>query len=118
MKLVIHSVSCWDHPNIRTWEPRDPDDVAEELTVDIGPRGKNTADSFILKIATPKGLCRLPAHAGIVATRPLVVLERYDFQVLWHWLEETVASCERDTWEACVAELRLHFLWEYEGMAH
>jgi hypothetical protein len=116
MKLVIHSVACWGHPNIRTWEPEDPEDVAEEMTLDIGPKGKQGADSFVIRVATPKGLSRLPAKDGIIATRPLLVMERYDYTGLWAWLEKTVASCERETWPACADALRVFFRWEYEGM--
>ena len=116
MKLVVHSVECWGHKNMRTWEPADPADVAEEIMVDIGPKGKKGADTFTLKVATPKGLGRLLAKDGIIATRPLLVVDRYDFAVLWRWLEATVTACERDTWESSVSELRVYFLWEYEGM--
>jgi hypothetical protein len=118
MMPVIYSVACWDHPNIRTWEPDAPDDIAEELVLDIGAKGKKGADSFTLRVATPKGLERLPARNNIIATRPLLVMDRYDFDSLWAWLQTTVAACEGDTWLDCVNELRVHFLWEYEGMEH
>ena len=116
MKPVIHSISCWNHPNLRTWEPDDPGVVAEELTLDIGPKGKKSADMFTIRVATPKGLDGLSARDGIIATRPIIVMDRYDYQQLWNWLEKTVASCEGETWQDCVNELRVFFLWEYEGM--
>lgn len=116
MKLVIHSVSSWDHPNIRTWEPEDPSDIVEDLTLHIGARGGKGTEMFTLRIATPAGLSKLCAKDGIVATRPLLVIDRFDFHSLWAWLERTVKSCEGETWLDCVHELRVYFMWEYEGL--
>jgi hypothetical protein len=113
-KLVIRSVSCRNHPNIRTWEPDDPGDVVEELTLKVGRKGQKEADAFKILVATPTGLGRLPAVDGIVAIRPLVVIDRYDFELLWAWLQQTVEECEADTWLSCVNELRVYFAWEYE----
>jgi hypothetical protein len=114
MKPVIHSVSCRSHPNFRTWEPNDPGDIVEELTLKIGPKGKNEANSFTILVATPTGLGRLPAVDGIVAMRPLLVMDRYDFELLWAWLQQTVEECQADTWLSCVRELRVYFAWEHE----
>jgi len=114
MKLVIRSAGVWAHPNLRTWEPEDPASVAETVLIDIGERDKKSADSFTLRVATPAGLDRLDARDGIIATRPLLVMRRYDFDDLWRWLERTVASCEADSWSACVENLRRHFAWEYD----
>ena len=86
--------------------------------LDIGPRREAWANTFTLRVATPKGLSRLNANAGILATRPLLIMKSFDFHDLWAWIEKTVASCERDTWLDCVGELRLYFSWEYEGIAY
>ena len=115
LKLVIHSVSVWGHPNIRTWEPDDPEKVAEIVTLDIGPKSKKWSNSFSIRVATPDGLSTLQADNGILAIRPLLVMQRYNFDDLWHWLEKTVVKCEEDTWNACVDHLRRYFGWEYEG---
>jgi len=114
MKPIIHQVSCWDHPNVRTWEPLDSADVAEELMLHIGARGTKGADNFTLRVATPTGLSGLPSERGIIATRPLLVMARYDYEDLWSYLEETVKECEAETWLDCVAKLGRYFRWEYE----
>lgn len=114
MKLVIRSVGVWGHPNLRTWEPDDPSTIADIVTLDIGLKDKKGADSFTLRVATPAGLDQLEDQDGIIATRPLLVMRRYDYDALWAWLERTVASCEADSWTACVESLRRYFGWEYE----
>lgn len=85
--------------------------------VDIGERAKESADTFTLRVATPAGLAKLESRDGIVATRPLLVMARWDHDDLWRWLEHTVASCERPLWTHSVDALRRHFDWEYDGIA-
>lgn len=116
MKLVIRSAAVWGCPNLRQWQPDDPNTIAELVFIDIGPKGKQGADTFTLRVATVAGLAKLDAKDGIVATRPLLVMNRYDFADLWAWLERTVTSCEADSWTACVENLRRYFAWEYEAV--
>ena len=114
-KLVIRSVSVWGHPNIRTWQPDDPGAIAEVVSLDIGERSKDGADTFTIRVATPAGLAALEAREGIIATRPLLIMERYELDDLLRWLERTVAACARDSWSDSVESLRRHFGWEYDG---
>lgn len=115
MQLVVHSLSIDGHRNIRTWEPADPLKVAEGVTLEIGPRGKKNVDIFWIEVATPRGLEELEAKDGIIAHRPLVVLERYDYHLLWDWVMKTVSSCEAQSWNDCLSRLRRFFGWEYDG---
>ena len=114
-RLVIHSLSTWEHPKLRVWQPADPTTFAETITAAIGHRTRAGSDDFSLKVATPKGLATMPARAGIIATRPLLVMERYDYDELWQWCEETLARCDGADWKECVEKLRLYFTWEYEN---
>ncbi|MFT5430971.1 MAG: hypothetical protein ACI9OJ_001650 [Myxococcota bacterium] len=116
MKLVIHNVWTWDCGNLRIWEPADPSIIATTVNVDIGAKGRSGKDTFQLRIATPEGLMKIESRDGIVAIRPLLVLERYYFNDVWRWLQATVAKCEADSWLDCVANLRRWFDWEYDGM--
>ncbi|MDE1461051.1 Imm8 family immunity protein [Spartinivicinus poritis] len=114
MKPIIKSVFTWDHVNIRTWEPINPNVIAETVYIDIGPDTKKRADSFSIRVATPAGLSNLEVHEGVIATRPLLIIDSYDYDNLWAWLVKTVKSCESNTWNASVEKLRLHFDWEYD----
>jgi hypothetical protein len=111
LKPVIRSVGVWGYPNIRTWEPDDPSAFAELVQLDVGPKQAKGADSFSLRVATPAGLEALETKDGIVATRPLLVMRRYDYDDLWRWLE----TCEAGTWPECVEKLQRYFNWEFEG---
>lgn len=116
-KLIIHSVWTWDCPNLRVWRPPDRLVVAVTLNIDIGMKGRPGHDTFTMRLATPAGLATLPVRDGIVAVRPLLVVESFDFTAVWSWLQATVAGCARPTWQESVAELRRFFDWEYDGMS-
>jgi len=113
-KLVIRSISVWGHPNVRTWEPDDPTTIAETVSLEIGERTQDSADTFTIRVATPAGLQSLADRDGIVATRPLLIMKRYDFDDLRRWLEGTVATCESASWPQSVEALRRYFDWEYD----
>ena len=113
-KLVIRSIAVWGHPDIRKWQPDDPVKFAETVYLDIGPRTKKSSDSFSIRVATPAGLATLRARKGILAIRPLLIMEQYDFADLRRWLRRTVAKCEGKNWAASVSNLRRYFDWEYD----
>ncbi|MGU0171012.1 Imm8 family immunity protein [Escherichia coli] len=51
----------------------------------------------------------------MIAARPLVIMDEYNFHELWKWLECIVSSCECDTWLQCVEHLKQYFDWEYDN---
>lgn len=113
-KLIIRSASAAGHPNIRTWQPADPTNFAEFVTLAIGFSSKQGTDDFSIRVATPTGLAELPSNDGIIATRPLLIVSRYEYSELWQWLEATVTMCSSGTWPECVERLRRYFNWEYD----
>ncbi|WP_434383129.1 Imm8 family immunity protein [Melittangium boletus] len=126
MTPAVQSVGIANQPNLRHWEPEDPDVVVETLAIHIGPRtaGKGArgqvkkSDLFTLRVATPAGLETLETQDGVLLiNRKLLLVRRYDSDTIWRWLERTVASCEAATWAECVDKLRAHFHWEFEGMS-
>lgn len=114
IRLQIKSTFVFGETNIYAWEPDDPLTFATTLMVDIGATGKESADMFTLRIATPKGLDALTYKDNIVAMGPLLVMKSYDANDLWNWLTKTVESCESNSWQECLENLRRYFLWEYD----
>jgi hypothetical protein len=78
VKLAIRSASVRGNVDLRTYAPEDIGNFAEQVTLEIAPKNASAADSFSILVATPSGLDALSAHDGILATRPLVVMRRYD----------------------------------------
>ena len=115
MKLVIRSISTWDAPNLRVWFPEDDLCFADTVTLSIGPHPGNKTDSFYLRVATPAGLAKMQPVDGIVAVGPVLILARYDFDILWNWVSHVVKKSETATWLECVENLKRFFVWEYEN---
>ena len=115
MKLTIRSMSTWEAPNLRVWCPENDLCFAQSVTLAIGPKPGNKTDGFSRRVATPAGLAQLEAEEGILASGPVLILVRYDFDILWNWTTRVVRSCESTTWPYCVENLRRYFSWEYDG---
>jgi hypothetical protein len=114
-RLVIRAAWVGEHGKLETWAPDDETKFAVFVTLAIGFSRSQGANEFSIRVATPLGLDELTPHGGVIATRPLLVVERYDHAALRRWLETTVTACEGGTWNDCVERLRRHFSWEYDG---
>lgn len=114
-RLVIRAISAWGVPNIRTWEPPDPKQFAEVITLNIGFRANSGSDIFSIRVATPAGLGAMSSKNGVIATRPLLIVDEYDYENLAKWLEATVAECDSEVWTEAVEKLRRYFDWEFDG---
>ena len=114
MQLVIKGVGVEYYPNIRNWHPEDPKKISTYVMVDIGVKSRKGSDSFIIRLATPDGLKEENAVDGVIANRPLIIMNEYSFDDFWRWLERTVKSCEADTWLECIAKLEKYFDWEFD----
>jgi len=93
---------------------REPKIVANDVEITIGSKSLKGADIFTIRLVTPAGLETLGSKMGIIATRPLLIMEEYDYENLWNWMEKTLSSCEGETWLDCVAKLKNYFDWEYD----
>lgn len=114
MQLVIRGIGTGSYPNLRLHEPEDSEVFAEVVQIDIGPKASKGSDTFSIRVATPKALLSMEDNKGVIAQRPLLVVKRFEFSVIREWLEETVRSCEANTWVECIENLKRYFDWEYE----
>lgn len=115
MKLIIKLACVANGINLRAWKPADNKAIAEFVYLEIGEKGTKSSDGFTIRLATPQGLKNLSSLNGIIAERPLIIMDEYNFQDLWKWLEDIVSSCEGDTWLQSVEHLRRYFDWEYDN---
>lgn len=118
MQLVIRGIGTGSYPNLRVHEPENPEVFVEIVQVDIGPKTSKNSDTFSIRVATPKALLFMEDKNGVIAQRPLLVVKRFEYQLLWEWLEQTVQSCEAETWLECVENLKRYFDWEFEYCAN
>lgn len=116
MKLTIRTVGTGAHPNLRTYQPENPEIFAEFVVVEIGPKNHKGGDEFVVQVVTPGGLAELEDRDGVIAQGPLLVLRQYDFDLLFDWLQRTVSACEADDWKSSIEKLKRYFRYEFEFM--
>jgi hypothetical protein len=112
--LELRSLSSSD-VEVGVWRPDDEKGVCFPLELEVGERGVDGADLFQVIVATPEGLRRLPASSnGVLADRGLIVLDRFDWQLLRKVLNDILVACAAETWNESVLRLQRYFFWEYE----
>jgi len=116
MSLTIKSIHSPDAPNVRHWEPDDPEEACLLVELEIGPNEEQGTNLFQIMVATPKGLLKWARSATtpVLSDRGLLVLTTYSSQALLEWLSQTVNHCSADTWTESVSLLQKYFRWEYE----
>ncbi len=114
-QLILRGLSAWGHPNLRTWQPEYPDNFTEVILVDIGHRSRAGNDTFSIRVATPAGLASLESRDGIIAMRPLLVMDQFNYDYLWSWFESITTRCDGGDWMVCVERLQRFLDWEYDG---
>ncbi|MET0286094.1 MAG: Imm8 family immunity protein [Polyangiales bacterium] len=113
LKLKIRGVGSASFPSSQSSAPATTDHFSSVVLVDIGTKHKSQSETFTLRVATPSGLAAMEDLNGVIAGSPLLVLRRFDVDVLTAWLERTVASCAALSWNECVDNLRMHFDHEF-----
>jgi hypothetical protein len=116
IRPVLHDVDLHEG-DLRAWTPDDPDVVAIWVRLHIGAKGsaRRPAHEFTTLVATPGGLAALDHRDdGVLEFRSMLVVRRYDRDVVRAALEERVASCAADDWRVCIERLAHHFDWEFD----
>jgi hypothetical protein len=106
IRLTVHEIATAIGANARHWQPEDTASVDELFRVTIGEKSRSESSSFTFRVATPKGLV---GQRAIMLPRSLLLLEQYDFDVMFGWLQRTVKACEAETWRASVENLERFF---------
>jgi len=118
----IDEVCSWQAPN---------NNVYFQLTIEIEEKNVEGGNFFQLVVATREGIeshhhgeikadfDSLKKNGGYdLAKNGLLVLDEYSWENLENKLNEIVKSCERNTWQDSIYELRKHFFWEYENIQY
>lgn len=126
IKLEISDYSSGDIDEVWNWQPSD-NNIYFQLSIEIGEKGEAGGNFFELIVTTPQGMEKrhvgelkeeyeksLKGYEGL-AKNGLLVLDEYSWENLENRLNEIVKSCERDTWQDSINELRKQFFWEYEN---
>lgn len=97
-------------------EPDDPENCWVRVYADIGPVDSPSADTFRLVVCTPPALSRELARSEVVWGSHLLVVPRFDWEVVKLALGEKINSLAADSggWEEFVRSLGRYVAWEFE----
>jgi hypothetical protein len=128
--LEVLNLLSLDVSNLPAWRPASPADVYLTIELEIGEAGVPGTHVFQLLVATPEGVeahhrgkalqsfTSMRKRGKTFDTDALVVVDRYDWDVVHDTLLKRVSSCERPTWAESLDCLRRKFFWEYEGIEY
>ncbi|MHB2020411.1 MAG: Imm8 family immunity protein [Candidatus Xenobia bacterium] len=95
--------------------PSDPEDCAIRMTAAVGELGDEAADNFDFTVVTPRSLAReLSEGPHYLLGRHLVIVERFDWDLVEAAIRSVVEREEAPTWEELAARIGRHGEWEYE----
>ena len=128
MKLEIKDFSSGDIEEVWNCQKTSNESVYFHLEIEVGECGVSGGNVFQLIVATPEGVrahhvgeasksfLSLKATNKSFGKNTLLIIKDYRWEKLLERLNQIVKSCERDTWEQTIYELRKNFFWEYEGL--
>jgi hypothetical protein len=110
VKATINSIHS---PDFQDLEQYDPPNAAFSIFLQllIGPEAGSGEESFDIDVCSPRWL---ETQALPMIGRHLLIVERFDFPVIRHFLETTVAQMEDDTWHGLALKLARIGHWEFE----
>ncbi|MBX3251392.1 MAG: hypothetical protein KF901_29715 [Myxococcales bacterium] len=87
----------------------DPMSCCVDMVVDVVVRGA-AIDPLVyaLRMVTPSYLCEIRGDA-VLAHRGVVVMDAWDSESVWAWVESVVAACDVGSTEDIVDLLGIHF---------
>lgn len=99
------------------WRPRTLEDTYTTLDLDISMSdGEQGSNLFYVKMATPEAL-RHRARDFPIAEHRVLVVDKFNYELLRRAIEDILEKCTRDTWEDSCVALQRYFSWEYEDYA-
>lgn len=114
-KLRIQHVATWEGEALVSWNPPDPNRVAEELRVHVSYGTEPGSVELGVHVFTPSALVGVDVRGGVLFAGRAVVLQRWDKEVLMTWIRETLRECEAGTFVQCLEKLRRYFSHEQEA---
>jgi hypothetical protein len=114
MRATLKEILSPDIPNLRNYQPENPQKFGFPLQLLIGPRDVEGMESFQLTVCTPMWLAEKYTPQDILIGRHLLIVFEYDFQRLLQRLRDKVESCHGETWQEVAEKVGRLALWEFE----
>jgi hypothetical protein len=112
-KLTLKGID-FGAEDINTYAPQIPGNFCAWLTLAIGPEDEESSDLFQVGICTVTWLAHQLSIKSTYVLRHMILVERFDLELIKKIVYEIIENAERPTWEQSVPILSRYFAWEYE----
>lgn len=116
--LVLHEMSSSMIDPLDEWKPESLEDTYITIDLSIGMNdGADGINYFYVKVATPEAL-RRRANGFLISDHRVIVIEKFDYNLLKNSIEGILKKCNRDNWDDSCLALQRYFAWEYEDYSY
>jgi hypothetical protein len=113
MKATVRSMHSPD-VDLENFLPEDPEDVGALIQLLVGPADGPGEESFDVMVCTPNWLKSWTRSHGPTMGRHHLIVERYDFQEIRHYLTSAIEAEHGDTWQELALRISRIGKWEFE----
>jgi len=116
MQAVLKSLHSPDVYDLKTYLPDEEDNFGFLLEASIGSANGEAADIFSIMVCTPKWLMETYRPSDMMLGLHKIIVFKYDYVQLQHFIEKYLRHCSGDTWEEIARKVSLLGQWEFENM--
>jgi hypothetical protein len=114
MNMVVRYFHSADVPDLSTWEPESPTNVAISLEIAVGPKDEIGEETFELFVMTPEALSERVPLFSVYPGRHHLFVERWDWPLIERYLRTNVEAAQGASWRELTTVVGRLGRWEFE----
>jgi hypothetical protein len=95
------------------YQPPVSEDFQLYVDAGIGADDREGADIFHFRVITPAAIQRLARTGGSLWLRKCLIVERYDYGVIYRAIDELCRQASGEDWQAVAAQIARYADWEF-----
>ncbi|UTW56755.1 Imm8 family immunity protein [Kordiimonas sp. SCSIO 12610] len=96
-------------------QPEDQEDFWADIVAEIGPEHGKGAEMFTFQVCSPKWLEHSLKSNDFIIDKNLIIIEKFDWQLIETAIKKLIARFECDTWEELAKEIDRYGEWEFHN---
>jgi hypothetical protein len=116
MQAVLKSLHSPDVPNLASYLADEEETFGFLLEAEVGTADVEGADIFSIMVCTPRWLIEEYRSSDMMLGLHKIIVFKYDYLQLRHFIEKYLRHCSGDTWEEIARKVSLLGRWEFENM--
>ena len=113
MKAYLDGIFSIDLSSGKPELPEDPENCWIVIQADIGAYGGSGADTFTFYVCTINKLNHNLSIKNFKFGRHLILVKRFDWDIVEHAIKSMLDELEADTWEQLAAKIHEYGEWEF-----